>query len=102
MAVIQLHGMDDKVCPYEGGESVTGHTFLNVEDSINSWAVYNQCAETPNTTTTSEGNTRIRYSGCADGVDVVHYGFPGVGHNVPKTVEGGLMALIWSHFEAIK
>jgi len=98
--VIQLHGMLDKTCPYDGGASPTGHTFLPAETSIASWAAYSQCQETASTTTTADGNLRIEYEGCTDNVGVVHYGFPNEGHGLSRTLEGGLVNLIWTHFQS--
>ena len=97
MTVIQLHGKQDTVCPYEGGESVTGHTFMPAEDSIKDWADYNGCTSQTSSETAS-GNVRIEYTGCTSGVGVVHYGFPEAGHGIPRTEEGGLFKLIWAYF----
>ena len=96
--VFQVHGMQDDTCPYEGGNGTTGYTYVSVEDSAAAWASVNECQEPPDKEVTPEDNEKISYTNCL-GFDVVSYGLPGVGHDIPLAVEGGLPSLIWEFFQ---
>ena len=98
-SVLQVHGTADDVCPYEGGAASTGHTYLSAEESAATWAVHNDCEATPQTTTTSQGNTLLSWGDCADGVMVKHLGVLDAGHSLPPDTEGGLEAFVWAFFK---
>jgi len=36
--ILQSHGMEDEVIPYDGGQSIVGHTFIGAEESARSLA----------------------------------------------------------------
>jgi len=101
VGVLQILGMKDNLCKYDGGKAPMGMTFLPAEESAAVWAAHNGCGDTPTTTTTAEGNKRIEYSGCTDGVRVVHYGITEAGHGMPPTTEGGTFPLFWDFFESL-
>jgi poly(3-hydroxybutyrate) depolymerase len=73
LSVLQLMNFEDEVIPYEGGSSVTGHTFMHAEDSAAIWAAHNGCNETP-LVESSPDRTTMTYSGCAEGAQVMHLG----------------------------
>jgi polyhydroxybutyrate depolymerase len=95
VSVLQVHGVNDPVCPYEGGSSPTGHTFHAAEESAALWAQANNCSEGAETTSAS-GNIVIEFGNCAEGAQVLHYGIEGAGHGLPPDTEGGLIDLIWN------
>ncbi len=99
LSVLQVHGTEDGVCPYEGGSSPTGHTFHSAEDSAQIWAEHNGCQNGPTQSGTDQGNIRIAYSDCEGGTQVVHYGIVGAGHGLPPDTEGGVANLVWDFFE---
>lgn len=94
-AVLQIMGADDKVIPYAGGQSPTGHVFEAAETSAQIWAQHNGCAKDPTSETTADGNLRIAYSNCNGDAEVIHYKIEGAGHNIPNNTEGGLNKLLW-------
>ena len=93
VSIMQVHGIDDQVCPYGGGASPTGHVFHPAEESISIWGRHNDC-QVQDRGGSAHANVRINYLGCRDGHRVVHYGIPNVGHGLPPDTEGGLMALV--------
>ena len=101
VSVLQILGKKDNLCKYEGGKAPMGMTFLHAEDSAAVWAAHNGCSTPPEMTTTADGNTRIAYSGCTDGVRVLHYGITEAGHGMPQNIEGGLFPLFWAFFESL-
>ncbi|MBR57038.1 MAG: hypothetical protein CMH54_03160 [Myxococcales bacterium] len=99
LSVLQVHGTEDGVCPYDGGPSPTGHVFHSTEESAQIWADHNGCQTGPTQTETGQGNIRIAYSDCEEGTQVVHYGIVGAGHGLPPNTEGGIIALVWGFFQ---
>ena len=98
---LSLHGMDDPVCPYEGGPGRVRLNFLPAEASAQLWARQLGCPEEPSESgVTDEGNRRILWSPCDDGHRVLHYGVAGSAHRISRSTEGGLYALIVDFFEA--
>ncbi len=100
VGVLQVLGTEDGLIPYEGGVGVLGHEFMAAEDSALAWAAANACALPGTTTTTAEGNIRITYAGCTDGVEVLHFGIVGAGHGIPSGTEGGLIGLVVDFLQA--
>jgi len=101
VGVLQILGMKDNLCKYEGGTAPMGMTFLHAEESAAVWATHNGCNAQPDTTTTAEGNKRIEYTGCTDGTRVLHYGITEAAHGMPNNTEGGIFPLFWSFFESL-
>ena len=93
VSVLQLHGTNDDVIPYEGGTAEMDHSFLSAEGSAASWAAHNGCDATP-TETPSGAYLRMEWSGCTSGTQVVHYRLEGVGHDIPWDVEGDTMGTL--------
>ncbi|HCH66816.1 MAG: hypothetical protein CL927_11670 [Deltaproteobacteria bacterium] len=90
VSVLQLHGTNDDVIPYEGGTAEMDHSFLSAEASAASWAAHNGCDEAPSETP-SGAYLRMEWPGCSESKQVVHYRLEGVGHDMPWDVEGDTM-----------
>lgn len=78
MAMINLHGTQDAVVPYDGGE-----WYPSTPDVVNWWVEYNGAQQTPDTTTVDSGSTTIeqyRYSAGDSGVSIEHYKYIGGDH----------------------
>ena len=93
VSVLQLHGVDDDIVPYAGGEAVMGHTFMTAEASAAAWAAHNRCNPTATETASGE-HVRLEWKGCAAGAAVVHYRLSGVGHALPTDIEGDTIDLV--------
>ena len=98
-SILQLHGTEDAVCPYEGGNSRVGHAFLHAEESGATWAQVMGCPRDAQETETSDRNRRFEWGPCREGHRVVHYGYVGAGHGLPRDQEGGMNELIVRFFE---
>lgn len=73
-AVITLHGTNDSVLSYNGGDGVT-----SAQAAIDFWVAHNQTNATP--TVDSDGDIeRSVYSGGTNGVSVEHYRYNGGEH----------------------
>ena len=84
--VLQIHGTNDSVVPYDGNSTWT----LPIVDLVSYWVNYNNCEATPTTTTfpdldLSDGSTveHIIYSGGDNGVTTEHMKIIGGGHTWP-------------------
>lgn len=87
VSVMQLHGTNDNVIPYDGSVSEVDHDFLPAEESAAVWAAHNGCSPTA-TESASGPYTRMEWEQCSTGTRVVHYRLDGVGHDIPWDVEG--------------
>ena len=98
---LTLHGLDDPVCPYEGGPGRVRLNFLAAEASAQLWAQQLGCSDQPSEVgETNEGNRRLLWSPCDGGHRVLHYGVSGSEHSIPRSTEGGLYPLIIDFFDA--
>jgi polyhydroxybutyrate depolymerase len=98
---LTLHGVDDPVCPYEGGPGRVRANFIAAEASAQIWADQLGCPRSPSEAGDTEaGNRRFVWAPCDEGHRVVHYGVVGSEHNIPRTTEDGLYDLIVGFFEA--
>ena len=86
--VLQIHGTNDSVVPYDGNSTWT----LPIVDLVSYWVNYNNCEATPTTTTfpdldLSDGSTveHIIYSGGDNGVTTEHMKIIGGGHTWPSS-----------------
>lgn len=94
--VMQMHGTEDEICPYEGGFSEeTGHDFLSAEASAAAWASANQCKSGPSTHQLGSIDI-MSWTSCADRAEVVHYRLNDVGHNMPQDIDPFQVA--WAFF----
>ena len=99
-SVLQIHGMADETCPYEGGDSVVEHVFEHSEASAAIWADAIGCTGAPTEEVTADGDIWLSWTDCPDGRAVQHVGLAGVGHDIPPDFMGGLMPWAWSFLEA--
>lgn len=106
VAVLHVHGLDDPIVPYVGGESIEGGlpTFPPVEQGISQWAQWNGCSESPDVNT-SGSVTHTVYSGCQANTAVELYTIEGLEHAWPVpsgTGEASFPATqtIWDFFVA--
>lgn len=78
MPVMAIHGLLDRVVPFEGVRWL----LPSVSDWVAQWAARNQCAPQPVLPPFTEG---VRFSECAEGVEVVLVTAPQAGHTWPGT-----------------
>ena len=91
VSVLQVHGMDDDVIPYDGGDSPVGLRFVPAEQSATLWGSVNGCdAGTGETEDT--GDRILMFEGCVDDHRVLHYGLAGQGHDAGMSEEFALIA----------
>ena len=85
MTVIVIHGTDDPIVPYDGGEWIG-----SVEDTINFWIEINETSTEPEVTVwepNEEDSTRVVryvYGGGKGGAEVILYKVEGGGHLWPS------------------
>jgi polyhydroxybutyrate depolymerase len=94
MPLLMIHGTEDAVLPYEGGEVEAGEemifSLLGVEESFDLWRVRNGCMGmveqdviAPPTSLSKTSVERWTATGCAEGAEVVLYRVIGGGHTWP-------------------
>jgi polyhydroxybutyrate depolymerase len=107
--VIAFHGQQDSTNPYDGGGSSVWQ--YSVPAAQKRWASLNGCASTPTTVAVSSHVSKLTYSGCRDGAEVVLYRISDGGHTWPgtpqpstgngnTTQEIDANSLLWSFFAA--
>jgi polyhydroxybutyrate depolymerase len=69
--VLAIHGTDDSTNPFPGGGGVRWG--YSVERAAARWANLDRCSVTPATERVSEGVSRVRYSACGAGSEVLLY-----------------------------
>lgn len=99
-SVLTLHGTDDSVLPYDGGEGI-----LPAEDVLSYWTGFNQTATEPETSTDTSDGTTIEYLSYGDGSNgtaVDHYRMVGGGHVWFDESFGGdgINTVIWDFVSA--
>ncbi|HEX3033873.1 MAG TPA: PHB depolymerase family esterase [Thermodesulfobacteriota bacterium] len=95
--VMLIHGTQDVVVPWKGGEvqgiGISGWKILSVNATAERWADMNGCSPTPkvsNRLGNAEDGMLLLYrlyNKCRDNVEVVLYAFKDGGHTWPKGVE---------------
>jgi polyhydroxybutyrate depolymerase len=85
IAMIDFHGTDDPVIPYEGGASPVGPAavFPSVRGWAANWARRNRCGPDPLESAVTGDVSRLQYGNCADDASVVLYTVQGGGHSWP-------------------
>ena len=91
ISVLQVHGMNDDVIPYSGGDSPVGLRFVPAEESAELWAKVSSCNAGMNSTD-KLGNRILSFEECADGHRVLHYGLVDQGHDAGVSEEFALIA----------
>ena len=82
--MIAFHGTADPIVPYLGGPARGTEPRLPViPDWMEARAALNGCDATPIALPSSGEASGIRYTGCAEGADVVFYTIAGGGHSWP-------------------
>lgn len=83
VSVMQVSGMNDKLIPYNGGESKVKHVFEGAEESGQLWAKHNACDIEERAVCATTGNVRIVWSaGDGRSTRVLHHGIAGSGHSL--------------------
>jgi polyhydroxybutyrate depolymerase len=101
--VLSVHGTADEVLPYDGqGTSVASPLPLPaLPDWLAEWATRDGCPGDPAVFLDTSEVTGMRWRGCRDGAEVVHYRLNGGGHDLPATVAGRPFAeVLWDFFAA--
>ena len=82
--MIAFHGTSDPIVPYQGGVSRDfDFPFPAIPDWMAARSALNGCSGTPIELPASGEASGIRYSGCAQGADLVFYTIHGGGHAWP-------------------
>jgi polyhydroxybutyrate depolymerase len=101
--VLAIHGTGDVVVPY-GGRTPTVEWPLpmpTVPTWLGEWATRDGCPGDPAVFLDRPDVTGVRWSGCRDGTEVVHYRMNGGGHQAPRTIAGRPFAqVVWDFFAA--
>jgi polyhydroxybutyrate depolymerase len=101
--VLAIHGTADEVVPYRGqGTSVASPLPLPAVPAwLAEWATRDGCPGDPEVFLDTAEATGLRWDGCRDGAEVVHYRINGGGHDLPGEVAGRPLAeVVWSFFAA--
>jgi polyhydroxybutyrate depolymerase len=96
VSVLQIMGMEDGLCPYDGGETTIGHTFMPAEESVATWATAIGCTGEGTLDVRSNGDRWLSWSDCPDDREVVGIGLANVGHRIPDEFNDGLMTFVWN------
>jgi polyhydroxybutyrate depolymerase len=103
MPVLDIHGTDDPVVPY-GGRAPTVEWPLPmppVPTWLTGWATRDGCPGEPAVFLDTPQATGVRWSGCRDGSEVVHFRINGGDHQAPRTIAGRPFAQVaWDFFAA--
>jgi polyhydroxybutyrate depolymerase len=103
IAVLSMHGTADEVLPY-GGQPASVASPLPLPalpDWLAEWADRDGCPGDPGVFLNTAEVTGVRWSGCRDGTEVVHYRLNGAGHLAPRAIAGQSFAeVVWGFFAA--
>ena len=101
--ILAIHGTDDIVVPY-GGRTPTVEWPLPmppVPTWLADWATRDGCPGDPAVFLDRPEVTGVRWSGCRDGAEVVHYRMNGGEHQAPLSIAGQPFAkIVWDFFAA--
>ena len=113
--VITFHGKSDMFNHYTPQVDSPGHWRMGVEDALREWAKSSGCTDNYAEDQVSPTVSRLTYSGCEDGVDIVFYRSEDAGHTWPGSPAAKVMQemgfgitnseipatdLIWNFFES--
>lgn len=83
--ILQFHGTDDAVVPYEGGTiTATGGPFGGIEAIMDGWAEHNGCSGEPVATEAAPSVDLVAFEGCD--AETAHYVVEGGGHTWPGSL----------------
>jgi polyhydroxybutyrate depolymerase len=101
--VLAVHGTDDVVVPY-GGRQPTVEWPLPMPPMptwLGEWATRDGCPGDPAVFLDKPEVTGVRWSGCRDGAEVVHFRMNGGDHQAPRSIAGRPFAqVVWGFFAA--
>ena len=101
--VLAIHGTNDEVVPY-GGRRPTVEWPLPMPALptwLTEWATRDGCPGDPAVFLDTAEVSGVRWSGCRDGAEVVHYRINGGSHQAPRTIAGRPIAqVLWDFFAA--
>jgi poly(3-hydroxybutyrate) depolymerase len=103
IAVLSMHGTADEVLPYGGQDaSVASPLPLPALPAwLGEWAARDGCPGDPAVFLDTAEVTGVRWSGCRDGTEVVHYRINGGTHQAPRAIAGRPFAeVVWEFFAA--
>ena len=86
IAVMYFHGVQDTYAPYKGGSperSAFTASFLSAEEIIQAWVEHNGCPSTYTIREKEGGASRVEYSPCKEGTEVVFWKLEDGGHTWP-------------------
>ena len=102
--VVTWHGQLDTVNPYPGSADLRWGYAVPV--AAQTWARLNGCGAGPHAGTVTEHVTRLTYTGCRRGADVVLYRISDGGHVWPGVTEPGTeidaARILWDFFERFR
>jgi polyhydroxybutyrate depolymerase len=101
IAVLSMHGTADEVLPYGGQDaSVASPLPLPALPAwLGEWAARDGCPVDPAVFLDTAEVTGVRWSGCRDGTEVVHYRINGGTHQAPRAIAGRPFAeVVWEFF----
>jgi polyhydroxybutyrate depolymerase len=103
IAVLSMHGTADEVLPY-GGQAASVASPLPLPALptwLAEWATRDGCSGDPAVFLDTAEVTGVRWNGCRDGTEVVHYRINGGGHQAPRAIAGRPFAeVVWDFFAA--
>jgi polyhydroxybutyrate depolymerase len=103
IAVLSMHGTADEVLPY-GGQDASVALPLPLPALpawLGEWATRDGCPGDPAVFLDTAEVTGVRWSGCRDGTEVVHYRINGGTHQAPRAIAGRPFAeVVWEFFAA--
>lgn len=103
VSVIQVHGKNDTLIPYEGGKGnlFSGELeFPPVEQDISTWAQLDKCTGPTQTENLGTTVTHTIYASCASGTAVELYSLEGLGNNWVTKYVLPVSQIIWDFFKA--
>jgi polyhydroxybutyrate depolymerase len=94
VSVMHLHGTDDSIVPWEGGEvsgvGISGWRILSVPDTIRKWVDINNCSSSSQENYKLDGGAYAGvelYTKCSDNTEVMLYALAGEKHNWPGVIK---------------
>lgn len=85
LSVITFHGKKDLVNHYKHQSNSRSYWVHGVEYSVGKWVEVNDCDDSAKTTKISDVVTKLTYSNCRDGAEVIFYQIEDGGHTWPST-----------------
>jgi hypothetical protein len=101
--LLDIHGTDDVVVPYRGRQPTVEWPLPMppMPTWLGEWATRDGCPGDPAVFLDRPEVTGVRWSGCRDGAEVVHYRMNGGDHRAPRSIAGRPFAqVVWGFFAA--